>query len=92
MQFQFQSIQCPLLASVGSACKWYTVMHSGEHPCTYQISLTSSPRMNIVTEVAHNCETTYLLEGQERCPTEVSNEEELPTERRSYPLRGEVTL
>lgn len=68
LQFLFQSIQCPLLASVGSACTWYTDMHSGKHPCTYQMSLMSSTRMNIVTEVADICETTYLLEGQERFP------------------------
>lgn len=40
----------------------------------------SSVRMNMVKVIYDICETTYLLEGQGRCPKEVNCEEELPAE------------
>jgi hypothetical protein len=54
-----------------------------KHPCrqnthsyTYHITLPSSARMNILKEISI-CETTYLSEGQRRCPKGVNCEEEI---------------
>ena len=40
LELQSQGLQCPLLASTGTACKWYIDMHLGKTPTHMKINNT----------------------------------------------------